>query len=214
MKNYVITMQDVPLARAMAERCVRSGSFHGVWIDYFTATTPNNSDIYKMLKEEGISALGFEEVYSRLDNCIAAFLSHYRIWKLAAETNTSVTIFEHDAVIKAPIRPVPFNMCLNLGKPSYGKFNTPQSLGVGPLVSKRYFGGAHAYRLTARGANQLVTQAKQFARPTDVFLHLDTFPHLEEMYPWPVEVEDSFSTIQKTEGCLAKHNYGADYEII
>ena len=132
-------MQDVPLARAMAERCVRSGSFHGVWIDYFTATTPNNSDIYKMLKEEGISALGFEEVYSRLDNCIAAFLSHYRIWKLAAETNTSVTIFEHDAVIKAPIQPVPFNMCLNLGKPSYGKFNTPQSLGVGPLVSKRYF---------------------------------------------------------------------------
>jgi hypothetical protein len=36
---------------------------------------------------------------------------------------------------------------------------------------------------------------------------------LEEYYPWPVEVRESFSTIQKTQGCLAKHMYNKDYVI-
>ena len=52
------------------------------------------------------------------------------------------------------------------------------------------------------------------AKNTDVFLHLDIFPDLEEYYPWPVEAWDSFTTIQNPEGCLAKHNYGQQYEII
>jgi hypothetical protein len=43
---------------------------------------------------------------------------------------------------------------------------------------------------------------------------MDIFPWLEEYYPWPVEVKDSFTTIQKTEGCLAKHGYNETYEII
>ena len=43
---------------------------------------------------------------------------------------------------------------------------------------------------------------------------MNTFRWLEEFYPWPVESKDSFTTIQKTEGCLAKHGYGEAYEII
>ena len=45
-------------------------------------------------------------------------------------------------------------------------------------------------------------------------LNKNNFPWLQECYPWPVEADDSFTTIQKTEGCLAKHNYGESYEII
>ena len=56
-------------------------------------------------------------------------------------------------------------------------------------------------------------RARLEASPTDIFLNLDTFPFLEEYYPWPVEVKESFSTIQKTEGCLAKHMYSKDYII-
>ena len=37
---------------------------------------------------------------------------------------------------------------------------------------------------------------------------------LGEYYPWPVEARDSFTTIQKKEGCYAKHNYGETYDII
>ena len=44
------------------------------------------------------------------------------------------------------------------------------------------------------------------ARPTDVFLNRNTFPFLEEYFPWPVEAKDSFTTIQSERGCTAKHN--------
>jgi GR25 family glycosyltransferase involved in LPS biosynthesis len=180
----------------------------------FDAITPKNTDIQNKLKEEGISQEGFKEVYSRLDNCTAAFLSHYSLWKLAVESSTTITVFEHDAVIVNQIPNVQFSQCISFGKPSYGKFNTPNFLGVGPLISKPYFPGAHAYRVSPRGAEQLIYQAKKHARPTDVFLNIHTFPGLQEYYPWPVEVKDSFSTIQKTEGCLAKHGYGESYELL
>ena len=107
-----------------------------------------------------------------------------------------------------------FGGCINLGKPSYGKFNTPPLLGVNALTSKRYFPGAHAYRINPAGAARLLVQAKLYARPTDVFLNLDALEWLQEYYPWPVEARDSFTTIQKTEGCLAKHNYDDKYKIL
>ena len=49
--------------------------------------------------------------------------------------------------------------------------------------------------------------------PTDVFLNIETFPFLEEYYPWPVEVRETFTTIQRKEGCLAKHMYNENYII-
>lgn len=214
MKHYVITIQEIDQSRQAAQRCIRTGKQHGIDIEMFDAITPKNTDIQNKLKEEGISQEGFKEVYSRLDNCTAAFLSHYSLWKLAVESSTTITVFEHDAVIVNQIPNVQFSQCISFGKPSYGKFNTPNFLGVGPLISKPYFPGAHAYRVSPRGAEQLIYQAKKHARPTDVFLNIHTFPGLQEYYPWPVEVKDSFSTIQKTEGCLAKHGYGESYELL
>jgi len=215
MKHFVITIEDIPQSVEYAERCIRSGSKHGLLIEKFNAITPRNTDLKAMLKQEGLSSIGFEERYSRLDNCIAAFLSHYSIWKIATQTNSATTIFEHDAVVTSQLNSmIPFDKVVTLGKPSYGRYNIPPFLGTGPLTQKRYFGGAHAYRVNNQGARALIEQAKIHAKPTDVFLHLDTFPWLQEHYPWTVEVQDSFTTIQNETGCLAKHNYGSEYEII
>lgn len=52
------------------------------------------------------------------------------------------------------------------------------------------------------------------AASTDVFLSINNFPTLQEYYPWPVEAKDSFTTIQRQAGCLAKHSYGETYDII
>ena len=96
------------------------------------------------------------------------------------------------------------NGCCNLGRPSFGSFNRPEP-GLGPLVSKRYFPGAHAYYLTPSGAGLLLAKCDQ-AEPTDIFLNKARFPWLQEFYPWPVVCEDSFTTIQKPRGCTSKHN--------
>jgi GR25 family glycosyltransferase involved in LPS biosynthesis len=215
MRHYVITVIDIEQSVQAAKRCIRSGKKHGIDIEMFEAVTPRNTDLTSTLKEEGINPARFEEVYSRFDNCVAAFLSHYTLWKMSAQSKTEFTIFEHDAVVVNTIPEVmSYKGIINLGKPSYGKFNAPMFIGVGPLTSKPYFPGAHAYRVTQKGARALVRQAQAAARPTDVFLNLQTFPDLQEYYPWPVEAKDSFTTIQKQQGCLAKHSYGETYEIL
>ena len=69
--------------------------------------------------------------------------------------------------------------------------------------------------VTPNGAKQLIEQASIHARPTDVFIHLDTFPTINELFPWPVECVDDFTTIQNKNGCVAKHRYEPEtYKII
>ena len=135
------------------------------------------------------------------------------MWQKCIELDEEILIFEHDAVLTGPIPNAPYTFICSFGKPSYGNFNIPQTLGLNPLTSKRYFPGAHAYGIKPAGAKILIDQAKTDAGPTDTFLHLDRFNFLQEYYPWPAEARDNFTTIQNINGCLAKHNYNEDYEI-
>lgn len=215
MKNYVITIMDNDRSCQAAERCIQSGKKFGIIVENFSAVTPSNN-LEQVMESNGILPYGFQDnKFSRIEPMMAAFMSHFSLWKLAVETKQEITIFEHDAIILDPIPPVMmYHGCINLGKPSYGRWNDPLTLGVNPLTSKQYFPGAHAYRVNPRGAKLLIEQAKIMAGPTDVFLNVDVFPWLEEYYPWPVVANDSFTTIQNVRGCQAKHNYNDGYEII
>ena len=190
-----------------------SGNRVGEKIRLFDAITPKDDPI-SMLEKEGIDPERFDEVYSRNLNCMAAFLSHYTLWKQCAAGTDTFTIFEHDAVLDTPIPTTPFNYVMNIGTPSYGKWNTPQQLGVNRLTTKSYFPGAHAYMVTPAGAKLLVNNAPTYAKPTDVYLHLGLFPWLQEYYPFVARADESFTTIQVERGCLAKHNYKDGYAII
>tara|TARA_B100001939_G_scaffold322614_1_gene313233 strand:+ start:1142 stop:1789 length:648 start_codon:yes stop_codon:yes gene_type:complete len=215
MNYYVIQVSDIPQSVQAAKRCIQSGQRHGVSIKKFDAVTPRNCDIYRIARINGIDTEGFKEVYSRFENCLAAFLSHFQLWKISVEHQETLTIFEHDAVIVNQLNSdIPFDKVMTLGKPSYGQYRTPNFLGTGPLTQKAYFKGAHAYSVKPAGAEELIKQARIKARPTDVFLNIHTFPWLQENYPWKVEVKESFTTIQNTKGCLAKHGYGESYEIL
>jgi GR25 family glycosyltransferase involved in LPS biosynthesis len=215
MRSFVITIMDNEKSVQAAARCIESARKFDTDVEMYPATTPNNCDVATLAKTMGIPTAGFREKYSRFDNCLAAFLSHHALWGQCYISGEEHQIFEHDAVIINELpKTLNHNGCINLGKPSYGKYNDPLLLGKNPLTSKRYFPGAHAYRVNSKGAKQLLAQALIRAMPTDIFLHLDTFPWLEEYYPWPAEAMDSFTTIQKIEGCLAKHRYKDGYEIL
>lgn len=215
MKSYVITIMDIPQSVKAAQNCIDSANSYGIEVKNWKAITPADNPI-EILKSKDIPISGFQEVYSRLDRCVAAFLSHHSLWEYSVEHNEEILIFEHDAVVHSPINEFqPYNKLLSYGHPSYGKFNIPMKIGVNPLVSKNYLPGAHAYKIKPKGAEALIKQAKISAKPTDVFINNSCFPWIEEFYPWPVEAQDSFSTIQLTPGCLAKHQYkDGQYELI
>ena len=213
MKMYVITIKENERSVQVADRCVKSGLVFGYKVNKHTAYTPQNCDVYKELKKLKYPSAAFNEIYSRPENCIAGFLSHHSLWKKCVKSKEPIVIFEHDAVLTGDIPQMMMFDILNLGKPSYGKFNTPSFIGYGSLVSKPYFPGAHAYRLTPKGAQQLIDECVFSAGPTDIYIHSSKFT-LGEYYPWPAEARDSFTTIQQKQGCYAKHNYGETYEII
>ena len=167
-----------------------------------------------MAEELGIPIQGFKEKYSRYENCLAAFLSHRRLWEWGVANNEEVLIFEHDAVVVDEIPDVVYRGVLSYGHPSYGKWITPSTLGVNKLVSKQYLPGAHAYKVKPEAGKVLLETAKTHAGPTDVYIRNELFDFVEEYYPWPVVVKESFSTIQREEGCLAKHGYGEGYQLL
>lgn len=213
MKSYVITIQSIPQSVKSAKRCIDSMLEFDVQM--FDAITPEKNP-EKIAEEKKIPTGLFKNKFSNYEKCLSAFLSHHSLWELCARTNEEIQIFEHDAVCVGTIpRWINYYGCISLGAPSYGNYKTPPAIGVNNLTSKPYFPGAHAYRLKPGAARALIAAAKTIASPTDVFLNNQTFEWLEEYYPWPVIAKDSFTTIQKETGCLAKHNYNPEtYEIL
>lgn len=212
MKSYVITILDNKRSVKVADRCIKSGAKCGITIEKWKATTPKDNPI-DLLLSENIVTSGLNEKYSRPNNCAAAFHSHFSLWKHCIEINETVLILEHDAVIIDNIPNIMFDKVITLGKPSYGKYNTPSFLGVGKMVQAPYTKGAHGYMINPLGARELISKAKTNAGPTDVFLNNTNFPFIQEHYPWLIEARDSFTTIQNVDGCRAKHNYGELYDI-
>mgnify|MGYP001485972356 FL=1 len=213
MRMFVITIMENERSVQVADRCVKSGQVFGYKIEKHPAYSPQNCNVNQELDNLNYDRSGFIEKYSRPENCIAGFLSHHSLWMKCLELNEPIVIFEHDAVVTNDIPNLVLFDILNLGKPSYGKFNTPTFIGYGSLVSKPYFPGAHAYRITPKGAADLINEAQFSAGPTDIYIHSSKFT-LGEYYPWVAEARDSFTTIQRKEGCYAKHNYGETYEIL
>lgn len=217
---YVICIKDNVQSMQAAERCKQSGNKYGFPISEYYAWTPADNPIEVLNQQKGVSTVNLDEVYSRTENCAAAFLSHFSLWEKCLESNKPVAVFEHDAVLMGPVderltRGFAYKQMINIGKPSYGQFRTPAFIGSGPLTSKNYFPGAHAYMIKPAAARSLISFARtNGANPTDVFLDKRRFPFLEEWYPWVAEAKDSFTTIQVEKGCLAKHNYNEGYKIV
>ena len=138
-----------------ADRCIASAEKFGEIVEKFPAFTPKDKPL-EILKERKVPTDALAEKYSRNENCAAAFLSHFSLWQHCLEINQPIMIFEHDAVQTDPLPESiragwGFKQMMSMGKPSYGRFRVPQVLGSGPLYSKRYFPGAHAYAMQSGG---------------------------------------------------------------
>jgi hypothetical protein len=214
MKAFVITITENPQSVEAADRCVESAAKFGIQVTKHKANTPHNIDIHQFFRENSINDRYFHEEYSRLENCMAEFSSHYTLWKECIKANTPFLILEHDAFFVDKLPVVTRGHIVNFGKPSYGNFKIPNFVGESKMFSKDYLPGAHAYKITPVAASELVMRSTFDAGPTDLYIHNGRFPFITEYYPWPVEVRETFTTIQRKMGCYAKHQYSNEYEVI
>ena len=215
-KAFVITVEGNEHSEKTADRCIRSASKVDIHVEKYYGYNSTH-DVADIANKEGILSIDRFKTneFSRFPNVLAAFLSHRSLWKKCHIEEQPIIVFEHDAVVVDEI-PVnsPFKHVMTIGKPSYGNFNVPNTLGVGPLISKPYFPGAHAYMMRPSGASMILRTAANKAEATDVFFNKFNFPWLQEYYPWPVMAVDTFSTIQYQRGCVNKHGYNDSYELI
>lgn len=225
MRSYVITIKDNSRSVESAQRCIHTAAIADVNVEMFDAITPNDKP-EEIAKDEGVALNNFRNnMFSRYENCVAAFLSHRSVWKKALEYNEHILVLEHDAVFKNSfdVSCVKKYDLVSLGHPSYGYYQTPLSIGIqdnSPMIikafSKRggYLPGAHAYVVSPTAAKHMIELSSKYAEPTDIFLNKTNFKYMMEYYPWPIKADDSFSTIQKEKGCIAKHNYKKGIDII
>jgi len=215
MKAYVITLSDKPESVEVADRCIKTGARFGTVVEKWNAYSPQMEDWEEVRTSlQHIPIDRFVEKYSRFENCLAAFYSHYSLWQHCVDIKEDVLILEHDAVFNNFLPEVSFSGVMSFGKPSYGKYVTPPTIGRNKLISKQYLPGAHAYAVTPYAAKKLVDAATMHAAPTDLYLSNANFNFIEEYYPWPISAQDTFTTIQNETGCMAKHNNGPGYKVI
>lgn len=201
---HIITLPGVRESWQAAERCAESVHPFGLTAEWFPAINPADNPRAIFAANGWPTAKFDNNKYSRPEPCMACFCSHAELWRLCHDTHRSIVICEHDAVMVRELPDDPNALCINLGKPSFGKWKQP-TCGVTPLISKPHFPGAHAYLLRPRGAGELLRVARHAAEPTDVFLSLKRFLWLKESFPYSFECHERVTTIQNAIGCQAKH---------
>jgi hypothetical protein len=111
MKAFIITLENNPGSREAAAVCLESALKHGYCAELFRAST--GVDGVQMLSSEGIAPVTANERASEVlrshqaawlskPGTIGCYASHYRLWKLCAELDEPIVVFEHDALVLAP----------------------------------------------------------------------------------------------------------------
>lgn len=112
MKAYIITLSNLPMSIAAANRCIKSTN---IAIEKFNAI--NSDDAERIMRQERIHwnypwkgeeydmKAGLKKTaYTTADPLkrVACFLSHYMLWKKAIELDEPIMILEHDAIFIKP----------------------------------------------------------------------------------------------------------------
>lgn len=212
MKAFVITLAEVPDSVQAAERCIASGRKFGLSIEKLPAVWKDRAEDARAF--HGLRAGNLGEPHSDPRAALGCFLSHYEAW-LRVLADGPAIIMEHDAVVVAPI-PQLQGRFVNLGKPSFGRVREAPRSGLQAFFSRpNKMAGAHAYYVEPLGAEQLVEAARRDGiTPTDLFINPRRFDFMLEYHPWPIECQDSFTTIQKAAHCRSKHGWRPGYRIL
>jgi len=203
MKCFVITV-DHPKSHEIADRCIESCAKQGLHVEKFNAITPKDNPreiIKRITGNQKRMILDREPFPERVASCFASQLT---LWDRCSRDTEPYLILEHDAVLELPFpHDIEFDRCITLGRPSWGPHLDRKEVldkkfkqGVNSLTS-RCFIGNHAVLMKPQGAKEIIKDAiRGSIEPADTYLNKSRFPWLEEFYPWPFVVRETFSMVQ------------------
>jgi GR25 family glycosyltransferase involved in LPS biosynthesis len=221
---FIIFNEANKKSKIAAEKCkisinnarLSAELFDGIWRD----------DAMDVAESMGLKLGEFDQSYSHTNAVVGCFLSHYKLWN---KIKKLTLILEHDAVLlesaadsfREFISEYQSKLesditLMNVAKPSFGNFYVQKTPGVYKLFSKPdgKFPGCHGYLIEPKASKALIAESHiEGIYPVDKFMNNNRFNFLTELYPWPIECNDSFSSIQKQKGCFAKHNFSKDFII-
>lgn len=222
---FIIFNEANKKSKIAAQKCktsienagLRAELFDGVWRD----------DAIKVAESMGLKLGQFDQSFSKTNAVVGCFLSHYELWM---KVKKLTLILEHDAVMleseadsfrefinKYQSKLESDVTLMNIGRPSFGNFYEQKTPGVYKLFSKPdgKFPGTHGYLIEPKASKALIAQTHiEGIYPVDKFINNKRFNFLSELYPWPIECIDNFSSVQEEKGCFAKHNFSKDFIIL
>ena len=183
MKAFVITLSHIPESLKTGQQTLAKLQEFGLDAQLWEGTYGH--EVESIFSQEGrtlnpISFKGvpvddeYRSMCSRL-GVMGCFYSHYRLWKLCAELNEPILIFEDDALLHREFIPVEWRdvLLLATGKNVHildfykEKLENP----VGPPMAVNPKGkvmpGAVGYGLTPRGARKLTAYYDKTYLPAD-----------------------------------------------
>jgi GR25 family glycosyltransferase involved in LPS biosynthesis len=203
MKAFVITV-DHPKSHESADKCIESCAKQGIHVEKFNAITPKDNPREIIRNITGNTKGMLLDLQPFPERVAACFASQLTLWDMCSKDSEPYLILEHDAVLELPFpHDLEFDRCITLGRPSWGPYlDSPQTLskkyneGVNKLRSHCFIGN-HAILIKPEGARDIIEKAGIVpVEPADTFLSNHYFTFLEEYFPWPFVVRETFSMIQ------------------
>jgi GR25 family glycosyltransferase involved in LPS biosynthesis len=158
MKHYVIYLPRYVDSVNMAQHAVATGREHGWKIELFEGVDGQVLDLAELGLHINQDSAKCREMMQR-PGVRGCFASHWSLWKICADTNQTVGIFEHDIEFLAPPPQEPFQDVLKLEG-----FYIKKAKPAGP-----WYEGARAYFLKPHAARKLLDWTLEHgALPADV----------------------------------------------
>lgn len=163
MKGYIIYLPEYETSCELAKQALESGQKYRWDLELYPGV-----DGQKFVWDQ--TKIKINQISAKCSNMMTkpgvqgCFMSHWNLWNLCADSNTTIGIFEHDIKFTGPRPKIDFNHLLKLEGFSLKK----------PRPAGEWYEGARAYILTPEGARLLIEWVNNNgALPADVNIGLD-----------------------------------------
>lgn len=199
---FIIHNSENSESIALASRCLSSCKKFGQNAQLVEGVQKATAE--KIATQNGLFT-GFDYVETQCvrpmrDSQVAVLLAHRNLWQKCADLDQPILIFEHDAILTAPVTALNFRHILNLQRtiwddPSWPYFQKLRPLvdPIGSFGSAKYvcLPGTGAYGITPTAARILLAIKPML--PADLFINKYSLEIDDHPEPMPVQMTNDIS---------------------